>query len=665
MKTRRITLIFVGLSTFSIGLAQQTALVNHYNINRFLINPANAGTNGNSLFILNRNQWVDVEGAPETFIGTFDGSVGSTNIAYGVTVMNDIVNIVGKTGVFGTYAYKLPIKESMSLRFGLSVGFEQNKLLFDRVNAQNPLEVTLINNIEQQSNFDANSGIAFNAKNLNLGIAAYQLFANQDMFSDELRHADYSFSFVKHYTGSASYKFFLEENKLSLDPTVVVRFAKQVNPQMDYNLLLNWKDMAWIGGGYRTGYGANFMAGGVFGSRLLGSYSYGRSIGPIQRLSVNSHEIMLGYKFNGIVSRDGDKDGVSDELDKEPNTPEGCPVNIYGIALDDDIDGVPNCKDLELDTRFGAPVDENGIALDGDKDGVIDLLDHELNTPEGCPVDKLGVSTDTDHDGVPDCRDKQINSPFGAKVDADGVALDSDNDGVYDIYDLEPLTPHQKHINSAEPVDASQCIVDEHGIAKDTDLDGVPDCIDLEMNTPKGAMVDAYGRALDTDGDGYPDGIDHEINSPKGAKVDNYGVALPSPNMLDDDGDGIPNAIDLEPNTPKGTPVDDQGRALINPAMVNRLDIKDMDDNSTEWDYYMVVGVFQFESNLKGYRAKLETKYGVKTQVLQTEAGYYYVWTKIVVTKEQAYAENDRLLATNLSEYIVGNPWLWKEPKKK
>lgn len=59
---------------------------------------------------------------------------------------------------------------------------------------------------------------------------------------------------------------------------------------------------------------------------------------------------------------------------------------------------------------------------DTDGDGVIDQLDKEPNTPAGCPVDTHGVTKDTDGDGVPDCKDKQLITPTECQpVDADGV----------------------------------------------------------------------------------------------------------------------------------------------------------------------------------------------------------------------------------------------------
>ncbi len=59
---------------------------------------------------------------------------------------------------------------------------------------------------------------------------------------------------------------------------------------------------------------------------------------------------------------DADKDGVIDEMDKEPNTPEGCKVNTDGVTADTDGDGVPDCKDKELITPTQCqPVDADGI----------------------------------------------------------------------------------------------------------------------------------------------------------------------------------------------------------------------------------------------------------------------------------------------------------------
>ncbi len=62
------------------------------------------------------------------------------------------------------------------------------------------------------------------------------------------------------------------------------------------------------------------------------------------------------------VFDDADGDGVVDQLDREPNTPAGCPVNTHGVSLDTDGDGVPDCKDKQLITPTECqPVNEDGV----------------------------------------------------------------------------------------------------------------------------------------------------------------------------------------------------------------------------------------------------------------------------------------------------------------
>lgn len=87
---------------------------------------------------------------------------------------------------------------------------------------------------------------------------------------------------------------------------------------------------------------------------------------------------------------DTDKDGVMDQLDKEPNTPEGVMVYANGVSIDSDGDNIPDYKD---ECRFEkGPENNNGCPIigDRDKDGVPDRKDKcidekGLERYEGCP----------------------------------------------------------------------------------------------------------------------------------------------------------------------------------------------------------------------------------------------------------------------------------------
>lgn len=89
---------------------------------------------------------------------------------------------------------------------------------------------------------------------------------------------------------------------------------------------------------------------------------------------------------------DSDGDGVTDDLDQCPNTPQGAAVDSKGCPLDSDGDGVFDYLDQCPDTPAGALVDSQGCPLDSDGDGVFDYLDQCPDTPVGMAVDANGCS---------------------------------------------------------------------------------------------------------------------------------------------------------------------------------------------------------------------------------------------------------------------------------
>lgn len=122
------------------------------------------------------------------------------------------------------------------------------------------------------------------------------------------------------------------------------------------------------------------------------------------------------------ASRDGDGDGVPDELDSCLNTPAGAEVDLTGCPRDSDRDGVPNGLDDCPDTRGDARnnVDIHGCPVDSDFDGVADFQDRCPFSPVGAIVDTSGCPLDGDGDGVPDGLDDCPNTLPGVQVDKFG-----------------------------------------------------------------------------------------------------------------------------------------------------------------------------------------------------------------------------------------------------
>jgi OOP family OmpA-OmpF porin len=90
------------------------------------------------------------------------------------------------------------------------------------------------------------------------------------------------------------------------------------------------------------------------------------------------------------LPQDDDGDGVTNDIDKCPNTPAGAKVDASGCEIDSDGDGVGDSRDQCPNTPAGAKVDEKGCELDGDGDGIVDSQDKCPNTPKGERVDNTG-----------------------------------------------------------------------------------------------------------------------------------------------------------------------------------------------------------------------------------------------------------------------------------
>lgn len=191
---------------------------------------------------------------------------------------------------------------------------------------------------------------------------------------------------------------------------------------------------------------------------------------------------------------------------------------LIATTLDDDGDGVTNDMDMCPDTPEGASVNSDGcsiLQMDTDGDGVTDLLDACQDTPSGEAVDIYGCSTsqiDEDSDGIMNNMDQCPVTLPGETVDASGCAqsqLDEDSDGAMNDVDECPNTPEN------ETIDSIGCSSSQ----LDSDADGVTNDADQCPDTAAGESVDAVGCSAsqqDTDGDGVPDIIDECPASPSG-----------------------------------------------------------------------------------------------------------------------------------------------------
>ncbi|MDY0267748.1 outer membrane beta-barrel domain-containing protein [Trichloromonas sp.] len=183
----------------------------------------------------------------------------------------------------------------------------------------------------------------------------------------------------------------------------------------------------------------------------------------------------IGGESAAPAPRDSDGDGVTDDLDKCPDTPKGVVVDADGCPVDSDGDGVPDYLDKCPDTPEGVVVDANGCPVvgDADGDGVADDLDKCPDTPKGVVVDADGCPVDSDGDGVYDYLDKCPGTPRGVVVDEKGCPLSFTMQIEFDFdkADIRPMY-HNKLKEAANFINkypANQILVAGHTDSKGTD----------------------------------------------------------------------------------------------------------------------------------------------------------------------------------------------------
>lgn len=279
--------------------SQQIPLFSQYYLNNFFYNPAKAGTENNSqAFLLLRKQWIDIPDAPESALFTFETPLKPKKVGLGITFYNDLLHIVGRTGVFGTYGYSINLANDQLLSFGISVGINQNKVFFDRIITDDIDELSWLNNLDTKAKIDGNFGLNYSKDHFEVGISCFQLFNNSFAYRSSTLGNEIDYKLIRHYFGSVKYSLISEKwDGFHIDPMILIRTAEGLPTQFEGNLTFNFKDKAWFGAMYRQNFGLSFLAGVTLYEKLTIGYAYDYSLGDITKYAGGTHEIVIGYKF--------------------------------------------------------------------------------------------------------------------------------------------------------------------------------------------------------------------------------------------------------------------------------------------------------------------------------------------------------------------------------
>ena len=316
---KRILLSICCFAVVGLLKAQQRPSSDHYLIQQYMINPAAAGRNGTSLLLDYRKQWAGFTGAPETQTLAVDGTVHKEQIGLGLLVVNDQVNILGSTGAMATFAYRVKLEEKHFLRLGLSAGINQNRILFDKVIADDPSELQVFQSNQNATSFDAAGGLYYEFKNLNVGIAVSNLFGEHYFYENNFKANSLKYQNIRHYLINAQYRFDFKNGKWGIMPAALVRAAQGLAPAIEGGVTGYYKNDAWLTLRYINKIGYSVGVGGVIAKNIVLGYAYTLSSNSLGSFNNGTHDIILGFKMGAKNSTKSDEQKALEDLKNKNN----------------------------------------------------------------------------------------------------------------------------------------------------------------------------------------------------------------------------------------------------------------------------------------------------------------------------------------------------------
>jgi type IX secretion system PorP/SprF family membrane protein len=317
---RKLYFILLLFLSWNYAFSQQLPLFSQYLYNKFLINPAVAGSDGyTSINLTAREQWVGYSGAPRTFSfsaqtrklkGSFklkqtagnrtvykpktDGRVG-----LGGYVFSDRNGLIQRTGFQVSYAYHMWVHEKTQLSLGLSINGYHFKIDETQINFEDPNEPWMNNDLRRGIFVpDLSFGVYLLNAKYSLGFSAEQLLEAAAKIGSP---AYQNYEMSRQYYIFGSYDFEAGNNAL-IQPSFIFRMSEQFMPQADIGVTYISDKGFWGGLAYRTS-GAVIVTAGVKYQNLYIGYAVDFTLQEIQRLTYGTHEITLAVKFGDSSRR--------------------------------------------------------------------------------------------------------------------------------------------------------------------------------------------------------------------------------------------------------------------------------------------------------------------------------------------------------------------------
>ena len=285
-----ITFILYGINVF----CQQDGQFSQYMFNPFVINPAYAGSReAFSTMLINRSQWVNIPGAPQTQTLSINSRV-KNRVGLGLQIFNDAIGPKNTVGYLGTYSYGFPLFNG-KLSFGLRFGAYSYKFNWNKVEYKDPNDIYNLSTVTQKTAINADFGIFYNTKTFYFGLSGNHIANNQQItpFDQEGTEA----YLRTHVFATAGNTFEVNEN-VALQPSLLLRQVENAPLNADINFNMLFYQKVWLGFSYRANNALVLLSQFYITDKLRFGYAFDWGLNQVGKAGGGTHELFIGYDFN-------------------------------------------------------------------------------------------------------------------------------------------------------------------------------------------------------------------------------------------------------------------------------------------------------------------------------------------------------------------------------
>lgn len=294
-KILQLTLVIL-FSVTSFTYAQQDAQYTQYMYNTVSVNPAYAGSRGHlSIAALYRNQWLGLDGAPETQTLNLHTPMGYRGVGLGISIVNDKIGPTSETYFDIDFSYTIQTSFDAKLSFGLKASAHMLDIRYSELD-EFEIDPQLQSQQDIQNKFSPNigAGIYYHTERFYTGLSVPRLLETTHFDESSISTATEQINlyFITGYVWDLN-------PFLKFKPTLLTKAVQGAPFQVDVsaNFMFNEK---FIGG---VAYRWDAAFSGLFGFRISDEMfiglAYDRETTDLGAATFNdgSFEVILRYDF--------------------------------------------------------------------------------------------------------------------------------------------------------------------------------------------------------------------------------------------------------------------------------------------------------------------------------------------------------------------------------